>query len=204
MGRTRLKRLLALAGAAVVAVALVVVLLGAGLLERSVNEGADPADAFTEVPEGVTALDGVVVWLPDGPLQERAVEPATRLRVEAAWTRAWEALQRAATGDPSLVDAWFAGPALAQVEAMARTQGQVPVALSFGEHRLRIDFYSDDGAVLGLRADPVRLVRTVETPAGPVATLTDETIDVVMVLEDGNWRIRQWTRTAVVEVDPGS
>lgn len=200
--RDRLKRILGPTALVLLIVVVGLVLASLARVQERSNEGADPADALTEVPAGVPALRDVVEWQPDGELQERAVEPATRRAVEAAWTRAWQAQQRAAAGDPSLLDTWFSGPALSQVEALTG-DGDTPVDLRLGTHELTIDFYSDDGSVLGLRADPVRVIRSIETPVGPVVTVTDEAYDVVFLLEDGNWRIRQWQRTAstVVPVD---
>lgn len=198
VARDPLKRSLALSLFATLVVVVALVTLGAGLVQREAGEGADPGDAFTAVPEGVPALAGVVTWAEDGPLQERVVEPVTRRSVEAAWTRAWEALQRAANGDDSLVEAWFAGPARAQVMTVVGAADE-PVELRLGAHTLRVDFYSDDGSILGVHAGPVETERAVD---GRVLR-TRETIDVVFVLEDGNWRIRQWLR-ADVEVLPES
>ncbi len=198
--RDRFKRIVGPIALVTLVLLVGVVLASLARVQQRSNEGADPADALTEVPDGVPALDDVVVWQPDGPLQEREVEPATRRRLEAAWTRAWQARQRAAAGDPSLLSTWFSGPALQQVEALGGNDG-TPVEIRLGEHDLTIDFYSDDGSVIGLRADPARIIRTIDTPAGPVTRVTDESYDVVLLLEDGNWRIRQWIRTEVVAVD---
>jgi hypothetical protein len=195
-----LKRLVTLVALAVGFIALGALVLGAGTLQQRISAGADPAAAFTEVPTGVPALDGIVVWAPDAVLQEREVEPATRRAVEAAWTRAWQARQRASAGDSSLLDTWFSGPALDQALTLVSPSGP-PVGIRLGRHRLRITFYSDDGSVIGLSADPVRIYRTITTEAGLWVLGTDESYDVVLLLEDGNWRIRQWERTGVVPVE---
>ncbi len=201
--RNRLKRIIGPMALALVALVALVVIASLARIQERTTEGADPADALTEVPDGVPALRDVVVWQPDAPLQEREVEPATRRALEAAWTRSWQALQRSATGDPSLLSTWFAGPALEQAEAFA-SAGSEPVELVLGRHELQIGFYSDDGAIVGLRADPVRLGRVIHGPAGPVTRVTDDTFEVVFLLEDGNWRIRQWQRVASRPVEPGA
>jgi hypothetical protein len=199
----RAKLVVAIAGLAFAAIGIVIALLAAGVVQRGASEGADPASALVEVPDGVPALEGVVTWRDDAPLQQRVVEPATRRAVEAAWTRAWHALQLAAEGDDSLLDTWFSGSALAQATTMYGTPATAtsPVTLRLGEHHLQVTFYSHDGAVMGLHADPVLLHRIVMSADGPQTLTTEETYDVVLVLEDGNWRIRQWLRTAAVVLD---
>jgi hypothetical protein len=201
--RNRLKRLLAAALFVLVALVGAGVIGGGALLQLRANQGADPADAFTETPEAPPALDQVVRWIPDGPLQERPVEPATRSSVEAAWTRAWEALARAAGGDPSLLEDQFSGAALDRVRAAHPAVDDAPVLIELGRHDLQVVFYSDDGSVLGLRADPIRVSRTVDGEFGPRTRTTDEAYDVALLLEDGNWRIRQWVRTSTTPVLDG-
>lgn len=190
----RIKRLAAVAAAVLMAIAVAAVLAAGGLALVRSSRGADPATALTEVAELAPGLDGVVRWMPDAPLQRRAIEPATRRSLEAAWTRAWAALVDAEAGDPSKLEAWFSGPALEQLRALADRGGSPDLVV--GAHELHVTFYSDDGSVVGLRAHSATSVRVVETAAGPVAVTIVDAYDAVMILEDGNWRVRQWRRDA--------
>lgn len=203
MNVDKIKRLVALLLVGAGAFAVVVAVGGAGRIQQWASAGADPAAAFTEVPAIAPGLERVVTWLPDAPLQQRTVEPVTRQAIETAWTRAWEAQHRAAMGDASLLEAWFSGGALAQAQSIA-TSVDRPVQLRLGEHQLRVTFYSDDGAVMGVRADPVHIVRIIEIDGGWHTQASFESFDVVLLLEDGNWRVRQWQRTGAEPADPTS
>jgi hypothetical protein len=194
----RIKRIIAATALLVLVVGSAAGLFLLGSVVARASRGADPASALTEVGDIAPGLDGVVEWMPDAPLQRRVVEPTTRRMIEAAWTRAWAALARAEAGDPSLVDAWFSGPALEQVDALVEARPSAS-ELQFGTHALQITFYSDDGSVVGLRAERAETYRVLDTSSGPVVVTTTDVVSAVLVLEDGTWRIRQWVRGPSVD-----
>ena len=100
------------------------------------------------------------------------------------WLRADDALGRGVAGDTSGLDVWFVDGALAAAESrFANDSVSVEVAPAAG-HRLRVDFYSLDGQVMVLSVDTIRL------RPEPVV----ERLEAVVVLSDGNWRLRHIER----------
>ena len=169
------------------------------LIESS--EGADPDEAFSPTELAPESLGASVRWADDAAGLARAVEPTTREQVAAAWLRANDALVRAAEGDLVGLDVWFTGPA--SIDAHERFDRDAAGASITGAstvtsevasaHELKVEFYSLDGQIMVLRAnstivDPMR-------SSLDVNSTHDVRAEVIFVLSDGNWRVRNIERT---------
>ncbi len=169
--------------------ALAALVLAGRVVVRSTS-GADPATALHVVAELPPDADRLVTWEPDAWRRERRLEPGTRIALEAAYLRAWAALGAyQSTGEAIDLIETFSGPARAQALALPG-QGSATWSL---RHRLRLEFYALDGATVALTDTSAQLARAL--PDGSVLTSTDR-YAVVMVLEDGYWRVRQLRREA--------
>jgi hypothetical protein len=191
--RNRLKRLIAKAVAAIGVVALIGLLAATGRIASwQTQSPPPPASGLREVGELPSGADQLVTWLPDSWTGHRAMEPATRVQIEAAYVRAWAAIGRyQATGDTGPVATAFAGPARTAVLAMPRgTTASWSVA-----HRLQLTFYALDGEAVAVTDTDANIVRS--SVVGGLPTITDvhETYQAVLVLQDGYWRIQQLRRT---------
>lgn len=183
---------------AVVGAALVVVILGAFLLlisfaVRETGDGANPDSAFSSTQLDPDALRAEIAWLPDADGLVRNMEPSTRDQLSVAWLRADDSLTRAARGDPSGLDVWFVDAALDNATARFAADPPDDLAVSTAPsiaHRLRVDFYSLDGQVVVLAVDTIR-----ERQTGTASTEeVIEQLEAVIVLSDGNWRVRHLER----------
>ncbi len=179
----------ALAAVAVVATFGLVglVLLGLTTALVATTTGADPSDAFTEVPIAPADLDELVSWERDADDLIRSVEPTTRIAVGSAWIRAITALEVAvATGETRAVETWFS------VGAKQRALDLVQDATGgprWRHHVARVNFYSLDGQVLQLT-----IRSSGSLVLGDQTLELDDSFDVVMVLRDGNWRVERLSR----------
>ncbi|HYN73435.1 MAG TPA: hypothetical protein VES60_13125 [Nakamurella sp.] len=192
-----IKRLIAQAGlvaGALIAIGIVVLATRVVILSSTT---ADPASALHQVAELPAEADEMVDWAPDGWATERVMEPATRIAIEAAYVRAWAALGvYQSTGATGPVTATFSGPARTDALAVPRDE---PVATWSVAHLLRLEFYSLDGATVALTDTDARLVRTAGTADTETVVDSAESYAVVMVLEDGYWRVRELRRDAVTQ-----
>ncbi|GGM09019.1 hypothetical protein [Nakamurella endophytica] len=169
----------------VVALAAVV---GAAQLVLRLSTGASTASALHEVDTVPADADLLVHWAPDAWQRDRRPEPATRTLVAAAYVRAWAAVGHyQTTGDGQALQDTFSGAARAAALALPRSG----VATWDVGHRLRLEFYALDGATVAFRDEAADVVRSVP---GAGVLLSRESYDVVMVLEDGYWRVRQLRR----------
>ncbi len=161
-----------------------------------ITSSQETNEIFNAAAELPPDLLEAITWEPDAPDLPREMEPLTRIDVSSAWVRAWEQLTIAAqTGDTSGMEAYFSNSALEAALDRAADMGGRPIhQLS---HRLRVDFYSQDGQVIGLTAPEVRFVRAV--PLGDeIGWLHSvESYEAVLLLEDGNFRIQHWVRREV-------
>ena len=189
----RLKRLLALI------VALIGLILGlmavrqvADAVLRSAT-GADPASVFNEVPPPPSDLLGIIEWLPDAPRDGRVMEPTTRAMITDAYARALAALDRAGRGDDSApLGDYLGGPALEVALGQLGDARAVDATTVHLRQQLRLEYYSDDGAVVAVSVPRVEIVRTLEAAGtGRRVLPSDESWRFVMVLQDGNWRVQQ-------------
>lgn len=145
----------------------------------SASEGADFSSVLNEPAQNITG-ESEVVWLEGEPLL-RELEPQTREAVEFAWVRSLAAIDNASnTGDLSGVDVWFSGPAKDQLTELLST-GVVANSGDWERHEVTPDFYSIDGQIL---------MTHIERSDGN----SSETVRVVFILRDGNWRVEHLTR----------
>ena len=172
------------------------VVLGAVLLATTVisltSTAVDPAGAFHRVAELPPEADALVQWDTDAWTQDRQLEPATRVALEAAYVRAWAAIGvYQSSGATTALTALFTGAAKDAALAVPR---DTPVATWSVGHRLRLEFYALDGATVALTDTAARLVRTVGVGESEAVLDATESYSVVMVLQDGYWRISQLRR----------
>lgn len=196
-GSQRNGRPVKLAALAALALCAPVVVLAATRITTAVSTSEERHQVFNDAAEVPDELLGAVAWEPDRPGLSRAVEPQTRHDLAEAWLRAWAQLALVAdTGDPGGLEVYFASSALTALRASVDQMAGLGVH-QLG-HDLRVDFYSQDGQVVGLEATRTRLLRAVPS-GGPSPSWYDTTerYEAVLVLEDGNWRIHHWVRRAV-------
>ena len=209
MSKIRVK-LLMWAFLGLVSMALVFGLVGAiSRLLAYFQEGADPASALNIVPNVPPDLKVDLIWLPDDPDTGRQLEPFTRTQIESAYLRGW--LQWNISflkGEETGVSTYFGGPALEAIrESIAATHEQGwSMAQTDLEHHLKLHMYSADGSIVSFTAEDVLVAQIMRDTSGkPIYTgVTRADYDVVMLLEDGNWRIRHWVRSdaEIVDVAP--
>lgn len=212
MSKTRLKILLWLLLLVIFAAAGLFLLNRTAELLASFQEGADPASALNIVPNRPPDLQVRLDWLPNDADTGREMEPATRELIESAYLRAW--LQWNISylrGEPYGLETYFVGPALEAVtESIEHTHQQGwSLAQTDLEHQLQLHFYAADGSIVSFTAHDVLVAQIMRdgATAAPVHTgVTRADYDVVMMLEDGTWRVRHWVRRqpAVVAEPPQS
>ncbi len=195
--RTRsVKQALGATVAVAIAALIAVGLVALALVVQRTNTGADPMASFTQVPAVPDDVQALITWLPDGELARR-VEPTTREAVGAAWARGWHRLDVAQrTHDSAGIETWFVG---ALPEQIAASVGETQVRSSvtqFG-HTMQITFYSLDGSIIGLESMS-DIERAVES--GP-SRRSVERLQAVLVLSDGNWRVRHLTALPTSSTD---
>lgn len=193
-GTTARVGIAAAAIAVLLLVAFLVLVRGSDALVDA-RSGADPATALNEVPDIPEEVDTRTTWRPDEPDTGREMEPATRDRLGAALTRAWLqlAISHAAGTDVDLATS-FSDTALDGVREAVAT-GDV-LALDVHAHGLTLRLYSADGVIVSL-TDEVTLTRTVRRDDGTTEALRSvDTYDVVLFLDDGNWRVQHLVRRA--------
>ncbi len=188
-------------------------LIGLGRLVVRTQSGADPATALNLIPAVPSDLEDRLLWLPDRPLSEeqRALEPNTRALIAGAYLRAWAQWGISLEiGQPYGLATYFSGPALAGVTrnvTQTVTSGWT-IRQSNLHHELVLHYYADDGSVVAFTDRNVQLVQQFRPHDSAAQTSdsegyllqSDHRYDVVMLLQDGNWRIYQWLRLG--DADP--
>lgn len=204
MRRSRVKPIVtATAITGLIATALIAIFLGARVVEAVSTEARSVA-SLNELPEVPEGIEGVAEWLPDLWARERVMEPATRVSIESAYLRAWTSLNAyQTTGSTSVVTDSFSGVLRDRVRNITPDLSTSTVSI---RHNLELTFYALDGATVALRDVGAQFVRTTLSGDAPLVVLSQESFDVVMVLEDGYWRVRQLVRAhseapVVISVD---
>jgi hypothetical protein len=208
MARNRLKLLLgALMLIALVAAFVSAASAGANLLAYF-RKGANPAAALNLVPNVPPDLHVRLTWRPDITDVGRTPSPIERSEIESAYLRAWLQLSLSQRrGEAYGLKTYFAGAALEAVRAdiLANSAAGLTIESVVTEHDLELRFLSIDGSIASI-ADHRAVSDFVVTTSddSTVATGTERSAyDVIMRLEDGNWRVRHLVRREVEPLRPG-
>lgn len=197
----RVKRVVAVAGLVIGAIVGALVLRSIAGTLLTAASGADPTSIFNDTPPAPAEVRAGIRWLPDAN-DGREMEPATRDDITDAYSRAVAAIDRAGRGDSSAPIAdYLSGPALGQAARMVDgNSGIASVATVMVEQDLRLDFYSDDGSVAAIGVPYADVVRVIDAESNRRTILSAvEERRLVMLLEDGNWRVQQ---IETVSVEP--
>lgn len=136
------------------------------------------------------AADLRLSWLPDG-ATPRPLEPQTRERVQTDYLRALDELSYSLyTGDGGGLVSYFQAGALhdAQLAAGSSLRGQ----FRSWDHRLRLNFYAPDGATVAFTDTYLYAQGSVLDADLTDLRVAERSLDVVMTLDDGAWRVRHW------------
>jgi hypothetical protein len=183
----RLKASIAGVAAVTVLTAVVAVVSGAADGIAFFGTGADPAAALKETAIFIDG-DADVAWQPDAPNLPRRMEEASRVAIAASYLAAWN--HRTTGGDAD----YLAGPAAAAAAAVPSSPPSNVTEVDLS-HDLRLEFYSADGQLVAFTDDAV-VARGVALSSGEAWSDTaPERYVVVMILVDGNWRLRHWVRS---------
>lgn len=163
------------------------------------QSGAEPASALNIVPNVPPDLHVALSWDADSPDTGRPIDTATRSAVEAAYVRAWLQWHLSyIKGEPHGLTTFFTGPALAEISAAVRRAQADGLRIDQADttHRLQLHFYSADGMVVAFTDYDVPVAQVIRDRSGMIVSAgeTRADYDVVMLLEDGRWRIRHWVR----------
>lgn len=209
MRKNRLKGLIGLGVILLAAALFVGVMAALAQIVIFTGTGADRAAALNLVPALPADLEQRVTWLTDAPTVtgQRALEPVVRQQVTGAYMRGLAQMAISyELGRPYGLATYFGGPVLVQVTDAISATAATGLALrqSSLSHALQLTFYADDGSVVAFRDNAARLVQQVKDSAsGQEQVIVQEgAYDVVMFLEDGNWRIRAWRRVGDAEPQP--
>jgi Cellulase (glycosyl hydrolase family 5) len=170
------------------------------------QEGANPAAALHIVPNLPPDLRVRIAWQADDRVTGASIEPSTRVDVQSAYLRAWLQWNLSyMKGAPYGLQTYFTGQALADASGavIAAASGKYVVEQADMNHQLQLHFFSADGSVVSFTDHNVDVAQIISTPKGVVAYAgeTVATYDVVMLLEDGNWRVRHWVRVSATPID---
>lgn len=159
-------------------------LRGLGELFR-VAQQANTVEQALNLIEPRRAAPGRLEWLPDDPTP-RPLEPFRRDEITSDYLLAHEELSHAHfTGETIGLRSYFQSGALE--DALLMGQGPRGTMVDW-KHRLRLHFYAPDGATVAF-SDTYWYVLA----SGQFSTrLAERTLEVVMQLDDGNWRIHHW------------
>ncbi len=174
---------------------------GIGQLLLYFSSGADPATIFQSVPPVPVDLRDRVTWLPDRPsaAASRVLEPYMRERIAGAYLYGWAQWNISYDlKQPYNLKTYFARPALdAVTQAVTATVAAGwQVRQSNLHHTLELAFYADDGSLVAFTDHNAHLVQQVVNADGSQVEVQESTnvYDVVMRLDDGEWRIRDLVR----------
>ncbi|MEM7799571.1 MAG: hypothetical protein AAF633_10305 [Chloroflexota bacterium] len=175
---------------------------GIGSLITYFSSGADPSAALNIVPNEVPDWPVSVEWMADDLDTGREMEPFTRSQIESAYVRAWLQQDFSYTrGEPFGLKTYFTGPALAMVEEniMATSEQALNINQVATGHRLQLHYYSADGTVVAFTDREARVAYHVTDMDGNELMAKEEiaAYQVVMLVDDGLWKVRHWLRADI-------
>jgi hypothetical protein len=130
------------------------------------------------------AAPGLWDWRADDAGQPRALEALRREEITAQYRAALQELGFATqSGDASGLKTYFQGAALTDARLVAKTRS---VQADWG-HALQLRFYAPDGATVAF-TDSAWVAFSAQAETG----IRRQSMDVVLRLDDGNWRVHHW------------
>lgn len=190
--RSRWRRFLLLVALVGLSAGAVVAVRGASNVTTDTAMGSSPSAMYHEALSQGYTLESHVTWLPTDPNVVRVPTEEILNRVAHDWAAIWFTL------DGIHSDAAVANPDETLVGAALRRALEHQPALSDQtvrqlEHELRVNFYSLDGAVIGLTVERAVAVHTfADSVSGYPLTLQRTTrYKAVIELIDGRWRLSQ-------------
>ncbi|MCX6050601.1 MAG: cellulase family glycosylhydrolase [Chloroflexi bacterium] len=160
------------------------VLVGLGQVITYFHNGADPASALTLIPTVPDDLPDRLTWLDDhvSASEGRALPDFTRQQLAGAYLHAWAQ--------------WGISYELQRPYITSTVSAGWQIQQSNLHHTLQLTFYSDDGLVATFTDQAAQLVQQVSRADDGVDEINETTsvYDVVMILEEGNWRVHDLVR----------
>lgn len=180
---------------------------GAAQVIAFFQRGADPAAALHIEPNTPIESATDLTWQPDDNPVSSTPNPLIRGQLEAVYLRAWREWNAAALrGDPTGLASVFSGPALSAAQATIQanyTRGWRVTRVAT-RHELQLTYLSADGLIAGLSDREAIVTQIIRDESGQV--LLDSTqrqgYTVVLMLEDGQWRIRHLQQTFATPFEP--
>ncbi len=173
------------------------IIFGIGALVGYLNTGADRGKMFHASVELKADYSPDVKWDLSQQYGE-IIDKQTLGRIEEDYLSAWYARQFAFLSnsiDP--VTDYYTEDALKEVEAIIKNNESngVYVESTTLSHELTFDFLSIDGQLAVFRDDNVRVFKRVFREKGLISQSESvESYEIIMLLEDGIWRIRHLIR----------
>lgn len=166
-------------------------------LVASFQQGADPTSALNLPPmlppEAATAIQ----WLPDDADTGRVMEDFTRQQLTSDYGRAWLQWNLSLKiGRPYNLRTSFSGPALHYLTTSISATAGFQIEQIDTAHHLQLHFYAADGSIIALtdtQAEVYQLIYDADRKLVSAQWLYAR-YEIVMLLQDGTWRIRHWVR----------
>ncbi len=175
--------------------------VGVDALTLYYQQDSDPGSALNILPNVPPDLAVSLKWQSDDSDTGRVLEPATRTDIESAYLRAWLQWNLSLLkNQPYGLETYFVGPALSDVSdnihSIATKGWQVTQVDT--EHSLKLHFYSADGSIISFTDQHAEVAQIIRDKTGAVifSQESEAQYQVVMLLADGNWRVRHWVRSS--------
>lgn len=164
------------------------------------NTGADRATALNLPPNLPESHAPAVEWLPDEEPRGRKMEDFTRQEIVKDYIRGWYQQHLSyMTGDTKGLKEYFTPSALPKIQNLIKelTSKGFELHQTDLEHHIQLHFYSADGQIVSFTDRQVRLKKRLYQKDPHQKIYSTEVVtdyEVVMLLDDGYWRIKNLVR----------
>ncbi len=168
------------------------------------NTGADRATALNLPPNLPESHVPYIQWLPDDPQTGRKMEDFTRQEITKDYIRGWYQQHLSyMTGEPKGLKEYFTPSALPKVQEAIKQLNNKGFQLyqTELEHHIQLHFYSADGQIVSFTDRQVRLKKRLYHKNTHEKVYSSEVVadyEVVMLLDDGYWRVKNVVRKQTV------
>ncbi len=162
------------------------------------NSGADRSRALNLPPNIPDAHTPLIEWLPDDPNTGRAMEPFTRQQIMGDYIRGlyqWQLSYLA--GKPVGLKEYFTPSSYPKALNTISTLERKKLTLHQTdlEHHIQLHFYSADGQIVSFTDKRVlHKQRLYQNNTKLFTTESIDDFDVVMLLDDGYWRLKHFVK----------